>query len=80
MGAIGGKLIPNENYERYREKIQELTEKNGIANISNFNFRIMIDDIELEPEGGIGITDFEIFEEIEVETAGNKRELIEWIK
>lgn len=80
MGAIGGKLIPNDNYEKYREKIQKLTEKNVIANVSNFNFRIVIDDTELEPEGGIGITDFEIFEEIEIETAGNKRELIEQLK
>jgi len=81
MGGIIGDLIPNENYKKYKTKIQFLTEENGIANISDFNFRILVDDkIELSPEGGIGITDMEEFNEILIESAGNNRKIIERIK
>lgn len=79
MGAIGGDLIPNNNYEKYRVKIQNLTNEKGIANTSNFNFRILIDNTELKPIGGIGITDIEIFDEIIIETAGNEQDVIKKI-
>jgi hypothetical protein len=81
MGGIIGNLNQNNNYEKYKSKIQLLTEKNGIANISDFNFRILINNKkELNPEGGIGITDFKEFDEIIIESAGNNQETIEIIK
>lgn len=81
MGGIIGDLIPFEDYGKYKTKIQFLTEEKGIANMSDFNFRILIDNTrELNPVGGIGIIDSEEFEEILVESAGNNREIIERIK
>jgi hypothetical protein len=71
MGGIGGDLIPNDNYKKYQPTIQQHFEKQGISNIDNFNFRILlVDNTELKPEGGIGITDSADFDEIYVESAG----------
>ncbi|MBN8686679.1 MAG: hypothetical protein J0M10_06665 [Chitinophagales bacterium] len=70
MGVIGGDLIPNSNYFKYQPTIQEHFEKNGISNIHDYNFRIILDEIELNPEGGIGITDSKEFNEIIVESGG----------
>ena len=81
MGGIIGDLIPNESYKKYQGIIQSLTEKKGIANISDFNFRIIINDgYELNPIGGIGITDSEKFNEIIIESAGNELKIIDRIK
>jgi len=80
MGGITGDLIPNEKYQKYRSQIQSITEKTGIANSSHFNFRILIDEIELNPEGGIGISDVLEFDEIIIESAGNSQELIKRLK
>jgi hypothetical protein len=70
MGVIGGDMIPNMNYGKYQPIIQEHYERNGISNIHDFNFRIILDSIELKPEGGIGITDSKEFDEIIVESGG----------
>lgn len=71
MGGIGGTLIPNDNYKRYQPTIQRHYEKQGISNIDNFNFRIILEDnSELKPEGGIGVTDCPGFDEIYVESTG----------
>ena len=70
MGVIGGDLIPNSNYIKYQPTIQEHFERNGISNIDDFDFRIILDEIELKPEGGIGITDSKEFNEIIVESGG----------
>ncbi len=70
MGVIGGNLIPNSNYLKYQPVIQEHFERNGISNIHDFKFRVILDEIELKPEGGIGITDSKEFDEIFVESAG----------
>ena len=81
MGGILGDLITNDAYEKYKIKIQSLSEKKGIANISDFNFRILIDNKrQLNPEGGIGITDIKEFDEIIIESTGNRQEIIERIK
>ncbi|MEY3240195.1 MAG: hypothetical protein RIR11_1633 [Bacteroidota bacterium] len=74
MGGIIGDLILNENYQRYKNRIQSKTEEKGIANVSDFNFRFLIDDYELSPEGGIGITDFIEFDEIIIESADNQQD------
>jgi hypothetical protein len=70
MGVIGGDLIPNDNYKKYQLIIQEQYERNGISNIHDFNFRIIFDDLELKPTGGIGIADSKEFNEIFVESGG----------
>ena len=70
MGVIGGDLIPNSNYIKYQLTIQEHFESNGISNIHNFNYKIILEEIELKPEGGIGITDSIEFNEIFVESGG----------
>jgi|CXWL01.1.fsa_nt_gi hypothetical protein len=70
MGVIGGDMIPDMNYEKYQPIIQEHYERNGISNIHDFSFRIILDSIELKPEGGIGITDSKEFNEIFVQSGG----------
>ena len=81
MGGISGELIPNENYNSYRERIQNLTISKGIANNEDFELRIVInDELEINPCGGIGITDLEEFDEIIIESAGIENQVIEKIK
>ena len=71
MGGIGGDLIANDNYKKYQPTIQQHFEKQGVSNVDNFNYRIVLEDnTELKPEGGIGITDSADFDEIYVEAAG----------
>lgn len=71
MGGIGGDLIVNDNYKKYQPSIQQHFEKQGISNVDNFNFRILLEDnTELKPKGGIGVTDSADFDEIYVESAG----------
>jgi hypothetical protein len=70
MGAIGGELTANSTYEIYRSRIQNLWKTKGIANISDFNFKIIINGIAIEPEGGIGVTEMPGLKEIYVEAAG----------
>ena len=71
MGCIGGDLIANENYIKYQPTIQQHYENQGISNIENFNFKILLEDnTELVPQGGIGVTDSSEFNEIYVEVAG----------
>jgi hypothetical protein len=80
MGVIQGELNPAENYKKYKERIQNLYDEKGIANIDDFNFKIVLDDkTELRPEGGIGITDSAEFDEIFIESAGLDHEVIEKI-
>lgn len=81
MGGIIGDFLPNENYEKYRNEIQSLTESKGIANVSDFNFKLELKDYQiLNPQGGIGITDLKDFDEIIIESVGNEQEIIERIK
>lgn len=71
MGGIGGYLITNDNYKKYQPTIQQHFEKQGISNIDNFHFRIILEDnTELQPEGGIGVTDSADFDEIYIESTG----------
>jgi hypothetical protein len=71
MGVISGDFIPNENYEKYKHRIQKHFEQKGISNIEDFNFRIVLEDnTELKPSGGIGIIDCFDFSEILVEAGG----------
>lgn len=71
MGGISGKLQVNPNYEKFQNIIQKHTDENGISNPENFNYRIMTkNDIELKPEGGIGISDYKEFNDIIIESAG----------
>jgi hypothetical protein len=81
MGAIGGSLAPNSNYQKYQAKIQEVTAKKRIANIDNFPFSIvMSDNTILVPAGGIGITDVVEVNEIYVEAAGIDSDILEQIE
>lgn len=71
MGAIGGLFIPNENYTKYQVLVQSHCNNKGISNIDDFDYRITLpDNSELDPEGGIGITDIQDFNEIYIESAG----------
>ena len=81
MGGIGGNLVISPAYERYRKQIQALYEAKGIANIEDFDFRIvLVNSTILNPEGGIGVTDSAEYDEIYVEAAGIHFEIIEEIK
>lgn len=81
MGVINGNLIPNDNYKKDQRTIQQHFEMQGIFNVGNFNFRIILEDkSELKPEGGIGITDSPDFDEIYVESAGLETEMMDKIK
>jgi hypothetical protein len=78
MGGIQGDMNPTENYKKYKKQIQELFDKKGIANVEDFNFKIVLEDnTELRPEGGIGVTDSKDFDEIIVESAGLDYRIIE---
>lgn len=80
MGEIGGNFTPNESYRKYRIEIQKCYDKQGIANITDFNFRIILsDNTEIYPAGGIGITDSRDFDEIYLESGGNSRDTIQKI-
>ncbi len=81
MGGIGGDLITNDNYKKYQPAIRQHYERQGISNIDNFNFRILLEDnTELKPEGGIGVTDSKDFDEIYIESAGLDSEILDKIK
>ena len=76
MGAIGGDFVASEDYGKFKSEIQKLTEKNGNANSRNFNFRIVMENIELNPFGGISLVDSEEFAEMYLDAAGiNQNEL-----
>ena len=79
MGAIGGELISNPAYETYRSKIQDLWQVKGIANISDFDFKIIVNDMAIKPEGGIGVTEMPGLEEIYVEAAGLSEDIIKML-
>ncbi|MGO4773908.1 hypothetical protein ACEN2I_19900 [Flavobacterium sp. W22_SRS_FK3] len=71
MGGIGGNLIANDNYSKYRFAIQQHFDRKGVSNVEDFNFRILLEDnTELKPEGGIGVTDSADFDEIYVASVG----------
>ena len=77
MGGIGGILISNSAYENYRIQIQNLWNKNGVANVSDFNFKIILENnIIIQPEGGIGVTDMPGDNEIHVEVTGVRANII----
>jgi hypothetical protein len=78
MGIISGDLIANETYKKYQQTIQQHFETQGISNIDNFNFRVLLEDnTELKPQGGIGVTDSKDFVEINVECNGLDLKLFE---
>lgn len=70
MGAIGGNFVAVENYLKFKNVVQKLTVKNGSANSQNFNFRIVVKNIELNPVGGICLIDSEEFSELYLDAAG----------
>ena len=80
MGVIGGEFIPSGAYNKFQSLIQDQCEHKGISNLSDFNYRIAIaNHIDLNPEGGIGITDLRDFDEIYIECAGlNGDQLMEF--
>lgn len=80
MGGIIANFIPNEHYNHYKQLIQSKTSEKGIANVSDFNFRIVVDNYELTPEGGIGITDLAELDEIIIEAAGLEQKIMERLK
>lgn len=70
MGAIGGDFVAAEDYGKFKSEVQKLTEKNGNANSQNFNFRIVVENIELNPVGGICLIDSEEFGEMYLDASG----------
>jgi len=80
MGSIQGRLNPTERYAKYRAPIQAQVDKKGIANVDDFNFKIVLEDkTVLHPEGGIGITDSKAIDEIIIECAGVDNRIIQRI-
>lgn len=79
MGGIGGELIANSTYQIYRNRIQNLWKTKGIANIEDFDFKIIINNTAIKPEGGIGITDMPGIEEIYVEAAGLSEDIFKML-
>ncbi|SEH99031.1 hypothetical protein SAMN02927937_02581 [Paenimyroides aquimaris] len=81
MGAITGQLITNNNYLKFKDRIQQDCEEKGISNITDFNYKVLFsDNCKLKAEGGIGITDIKGFNEIYVEVAGIDSRMIDKIK
>ncbi|MGB0838965.1 MAG: hypothetical protein ACPGXL_02435 [Chitinophagales bacterium] len=81
MGGIMGRFVPNEHYSSYQAQIQQLTANKGIANVDDFNFRIVTTaGIELHSVGGIGLTDVVGIGEIIVEVAGIDWKVMEDLK
>ncbi|WP_426668773.1 hypothetical protein ACPPVU_21385 [Mucilaginibacter sp. McL0603] len=80
MGVIGGVLIPNASYMKYENLIQGHYQQKGVANSEDFNFKIVLNDAILEPEGGISITDSDEFDEVYVEAAGLSLEILNNLK
>lgn len=70
MGAIGGNFVAAEYYGKYKNEIQKLTEENGNASSQNFNFRIVLKNIEIKPIGGICLIDSEEFGDMYLDAAG----------
>ena len=70
MGVIGGDFIATKNYGKFKGKIQKLTEEKGNANSQDFNFRILLENLELNPIGGICLLDSEEFSENYLDAAG----------
>tara|TARA_R110002126_G_scaffold60700_1_gene157677 strand:- start:221 stop:499 length:279 start_codon:yes stop_codon:yes gene_type:complete len=69
MCAIGGDFVAAKDYGKFKNEVQKLTQKNGNANSQNFNFRIVLENIELNPVGGICLIDSEEFGEMYIDIA-----------
>ena len=75
LTKLWAELAENCLLIRISENIRKLSKskpkKNGISNSENYNYRITTkNNIEIKPEGGIGISDFKEFNEIIIESAG----------
>lgn len=70
MGVISGELETTTLYHQYQFKIQEHCNEKGISNSQDFPYRMLMNEKELQPEGGIGITDIPGLAEISVEAGG----------
>lgn len=62
--VISGDLMPDDNYEKYRPAIRDHCERTGVSNVRDFNYRVLLPEAELQPQGGISITDHPDFDEI----------------
>lgn len=80
MGVIGGDFFANENYTKFKKDIQKLTNKYGNANSVNYNFKVLLNDIELNPFGGISFVDSEEFNEMYLDVAGLNENTIKKVK
>jgi len=77
MGALSGILIPGENYQRFKNEFQQITESKGLVNSDDFNLNVRIENnLKMEPEGGIALYDFKKFDEIQVDVAGLDSDVI----
>jgi len=77
MGALSGMLIPGENYQRFKNEFQQITESKGLVNSDDFNLNVRIENnLKLEPEGGIALYDFKKIDEIQVDVAGLDSDVI----
>jgi hypothetical protein len=80
MGVIGGDFFANENYTQFKKDIQKLTNKYGNANSVNYNFKVLLNSIELNPFGGISLVDSEEFNEMHLDATGLDENIIEKAK
>nr|WP_314895675.1 hypothetical protein [uncultured Flavobacterium sp.] len=80
MGVIGGDFFANENYIKFKKDIQKLTSKYGNSNSVNYNFKVLLNNIKLNPFGGISLVDSEEFNEMYLDAAGLDENIIEKVK
>lgn len=58
-GVIGGDFVAAEYYWKYKNEIQKLTEGNGNASSHSFDFKTVLENIEMNPIGEICLIDSE---------------------
>lgn len=78
MGCIGGLLSSYPAYTIVKDKIQAICELKGIANIDDFDFEVCFENnIAIEAQGGMGITDIADSDEIYVECGGVDQKILQ---
>ena len=57
MGVIGGYFNASENYKKFKNIVLKLYSQKGSANNNDLNFSVILNNIKLNPKGGICLTD-----------------------
>lgn len=80
MGVIGGELEISGLYQQYQVRIQEHCKEKGISNSHDLSYRLLLHEMEVQAEGGMGIMDFPEYGEITVEAGGLDPDAMEMIR